>query len=177
MSVLESRAKPFLSRMIEGTSTRFEQADADIVASWAVKTAMVFERMYRSQVQYYLPDEILAFRFAPHNPPDETIVLAASYHGQCRASMAFERMTMNGIAGDGPTVDGRYFTLQFGQMVLQVRSNHWKRVTGNPAFVAGGGMRVGQWLWPTHQPVDWPQPPILSGSELNDFASRQFRVE
>jgi hypothetical protein len=35
----------------------------------------------------------------------------------------------------------------------------------------------GQWLWPVSQPVDWPQPPVLTEATLDEFATLQFRLD
>lgn len=57
MSALEVRAQPFLRPLIAGTPSELEPAAQAAIATWAIKTAMVFEATRVEGDSFYFADD------------------------------------------------------------------------------------------------------------------------
>jgi len=57
MSALEARAQPFLRPLIAGTASALEPAAQAAIATWAIKTAMVFEATRVEGDSFYSMDD------------------------------------------------------------------------------------------------------------------------
>jgi hypothetical protein len=180
MSKLESRAKPVLEPIVDGRQTSLDSVAQEIVAAWAVKTAMVAERAIGvgTHQLYWSTTERENFRQPPHVPPgdpgDATNVRIACYVGS-KLGMIFAGASSARRLSE-PSVHVAPLTratLVIGKMVLQVESHRWKEVTGHTGRLTGPAHASrAQFIFPVRQlKVSWPPAPPLTDSEVDAFAA------
>ncbi len=174
MSDLETRAEPILTPMINAVPTTLDRASQQLVATWAVKTAMVLEHTLSHDV-YWSGDERAEFARPPHAIPGETVVWISAYQGSQLALFRGGLGSVGSILSREPLADSTRATIVIGSLVLQVESNRYLKTTGRVAVVwPPAHSTKAEWIWPIqHEQVPWPTAEALTDSQLAEFAGVQ----
>jgi hypothetical protein len=123
MSLLENEAKPILAPLIgDSAGTVIDSRSQLTIATWAVKTAMVFEHFKPSPSRFFEPAECEFLRLRK-SPPD---CVFAIWIGRCSEFVGFTdyRSLTNGIDQFGRPVKGHVQTMVFGHLVIQLVAIH-----------------------------------------------------
>jgi hypothetical protein len=172
MSVLENQAKQVLTPMIGGESTRLDQADQLLVATWAVKTAMVLEFINGETVAATREDR--HWLRERRSPPPGMMARAAKYVG------GIEPLHYLHIVGHDPASTATdpepvyATTLLVGQLVLQVLGPDPRRRAApftQPGVVKAHFIPV---LPPTLHPAIWPPATPLDDEGYAALAREPF---
>jgi len=183
MSALETLAQPFLRPLIAGTTSKLEPAAQAAIATWAIKTAMVFEATRVEGNLFYSTDDCKFVRERAR-PPARTSVWLGNYVGN---TVAFSHASdLTGSIEDGQPMAIHLTTLAFGRLVIQVASG---KLPGDVPLdtVVDVEMTPGPWneaalrVWPAaRQAVAWPPAvPLQDTGEasLDAFCDRWGGVE
>jgi hypothetical protein len=183
MSALECRAQPFLRPLIAGKASALESAAQGAIATWAVKTAMVFEGTRVEGDRFYSTDDCRFVRERAR-PPARTSVWLGHYVGN---TVAFSHASdLTGSVENGQPMGIHLTTLAFGRLVIQVASG---RLPGDVPLntVVNVDMTPGPWnetavrVWPAAlDAVAWPPAvPLQDTGEttLDGFCDRWGGVE
>jgi hypothetical protein len=177
MSDLEQRAEPILSPMINGVSTGLDRTTQQIVATWAVKTAMVLEHTLSApHAIYWSPNQRAALARPPHEIPTETIVRISSYRGSQLAWYTGGLGYVAKLTSPEPMAPSTQATIVVGSLVLQVSSDRYEETTGQASITwPPPHSAKSEWIWPIqHAVVQYPpaaEP--LTDAELLEFAKGQ----
>lgn len=177
MSELENCAKPILTPLILGKPCVLNRLDQFTLASWAIKTAMVFEATRVSGRSFYTPEE-RRHLLDTSVPPPRTSVWLAQYRGDLGAYCKAEDLDSH-VDGSFHRLDFYVTTMSFGRLVVQVSSGHIPRSVGAAQTMWVDQSR-GPWdaaarrIWPVTDSVSWPPRVSLFDAEpsLEGFASR-----
>lgn len=183
MSALEARAKPFLRPLIAGTASALEPAAQAAIATWAIKTAMVFEATRVEGDSFYSMDDRKLVR-EHARPPARTSVWVGSYVGDTIALSHASDLT--GSIEGGQPMSIHLTTLAFRRLVIQVSSGKLPDdVSLNT--VVDVDMTPGPWdqaavrVWPaTREAMPWPPPVALQDTgeaSLDGFCDRWDGIE
>lgn len=117
MSALEERAHPCLKPLLKGVPSALQLAAQAALATWAVKTAMVFEGTRVDGEHFYSADDRTTVR-EQARPPVRTSVWARSYVGE---ALAFSHASdLAGSLADGRPVPIHVTTMTFGRLAVQL---------------------------------------------------------
>ena len=127
MSSLENEARPLLLPLIQGTPVALTAPEQLVVATWAVKTAMVFDltrvtAYFSQQERDYLYQARAQGRLGPPFPPHTFVWLATCENDKIGLSATASELSGVGRGGDGQemTVQGHVATISAGAFVTQV---------------------------------------------------------
>lgn len=151
LATLEQDAQRLLTPMILGESTDLDKDEQGLIATWAAKTALMFDLSSGSEaiipLGYYRE---LAQR---RTPPSSMCVFIAGYAGPAPAWALREALWVDIPQRERPNAFA--ITLTAGALVLQVVGH----------FVVSGSIRDGRWqlarparqIWPgTSDAISWP---------------------
>lgn len=123
MASLEDETKPILQPLIQGNQQNLSQVDQLLLATWATKTAMVFESM--TPKLYVSSQEERNLVRTQKRPPARAVVRLGGYEGR------HPLLQLRSVAYAGPTVESYVqnsygSTLAIGKVFFQVlyRSPH-----------------------------------------------------
>jgi hypothetical protein len=178
MSELEGRAKPLLTKLIDGHADGIEPAEQQTLAEWAVKTAMVFEATRVDDHWFYTPEEHQEFR-ALFRPPVRTSVWIAQHAGFPGAFCKADHLGGEVVAA-AQAMAAYVTTAAFGHLVIQVSSAKIPPQFDHIAVVTAD-QRPGPWdmasarVWPVARDrISWP--PLVALDEgtygVEGFADR-----
>ena len=159
MSSLEATARPLLTRMIGGDVLVLDETQQRLVATWAVKTALMFDLMSRERL---FPDEYFEAFFKAQVPVPGTVVRLGGYY-EDRWSTRFQRDVLS-RKGDDIVLT----TMQFHAMVLQTVLD----VPMDPSFVnlktipAGVIVRI----WPVLGKRRFPPLVVMNTQDIEDLS-------
>jgi hypothetical protein len=192
MSDLENEARPLLLPLIRGERTTLDGAQRIVVATWCLKTAMVFDLTRSDKNIAFLPRERaylyeargkhgLGSPFPPH-----TFIWAASYLG--RFAMSAIASELRGLGDFSPTklaqpIEANVVTLLAGAFVSQILIARLPPETESqpPRLHEGAATweRACVQIWPlAGTSVSIPPEVLLSDEHpsLDDFAFRWPKV-
>lgn len=174
MSRLENRAQPFLQPLLAGQSGVLDQAGQTVIATWAVKTAMVLEGMDPAEKRAYSQFQRERLRLRAAIPWRTSVWLAAS------AEPDWFMSTKNRHLGETPDgISGVSITMAFAHAVLQVLTIRAPETIG-PETLVTTDVRRGPWneltvqIWPPREGVSWPPPLGLNGELGLDALAERF---
>jgi hypothetical protein len=183
MSALETRAQPVLLSLIRGTASVLKPIAQAAVATWAVKTAMVFEGTRVEGVRFYSDDDRKIVR-QHARPPARTSVWIAKFSGDF---VAFSHaIDLFGSLETGDRMQVHVTTLAFGQLAIQVCSGKMPDDVPLEAVI-DVDMAPGPWrdatvrVWPASaEEVHWPPAVQLQDAgpaSLDAFSDRWGPIE
>jgi hypothetical protein len=162
--------------VINGVPTTLDRASQQIIATWAVKTAMVLEHtLSAAREVYWSAEERDSFARLPHAIPAETVVWIASYQGSRLAIYRGGLGSVTKLSSTEPMADLTRATIVIGSLVLQVESNRYEATTERAAIIwPPPHSQKAEWIWPIqHEQVRWPIAEALTDEELRSFAGEQ----
>ncbi|MBI3049677.1 MAG: hypothetical protein HYY76_15340 [Acidobacteria bacterium] len=178
MARLEARSRPFLRPLIAGTRSALNPAAQAAIATWAIKTAIVFEATRVEGDWFYSTDDC---RFVREHarPSARTSVWLGNYVGN---SVAFSHASdLTGSIGDDQAMAIHLTTLAFGRLVIQIANG--KLPADVPLdTVVNVDMTPGPWneavvrVWPiVQETAAWPPTVALQDTgeaSLDAFCDR-----
>ena len=119
MSELEVEATPVVGAMIQNLTTPLDESQQQIVATWAVKTAMVFDSIKGRNAPnvFYTREECIAMNDR-REIPNRTGVWIGHIDGSHLGAYGTDlgQISTNGV----PSGSGMAFTIIVGHLVIQV---------------------------------------------------------
>jgi hypothetical protein len=171
MSDLEDCAKPILTPLVQGVRSSLDTLSQITIATWAVKTAMVFEATRVDHDWFYTREE-RRYVMEESTPPARTSVWIGSYSGRVGAFCQADDL---GGRTDGALLRFTAYatTMSFGPLVIQVNTGHLPpRISKNKIITAD--QSPGPWdaasvrVWPaTRHAARWPAPVSLDDGDAN----------
>jgi hypothetical protein len=168
MSRLETAVQPILRPMLKGIALRLSEAEQAVLATWAVKTAMMLACTDRDSTKVPRREDYGHLRIHQVPPPGTRVILS-SYRGTKWAAYYFSQGLSIPPKGTTtlPKVPTAYFsTVCVGQVVFQVFGITAKGEFGLHNAASG---RLAQ-IWPYERPLTWPPEHPLSDAELERFS-------
>jgi hypothetical protein len=170
MSELEADVKPILTPLVLNHRTSLDRDDQVLLATWGVKTALVYQA--RNRVTR-MPAEHFRYLYEHRHPPRDVVVSLAAYAGRRYPVFAGHHIkTLKVQAGSGDPVETRmYFsTVSVGHAVFHVFGHGLRNVVG---------LRPKNWkekyisvIWPDiEEPLPWPPVDQLTDEQLRRFGS------
>jgi hypothetical protein len=179
MSELEQEAKPILEPLIRNTESTLDSRQQLIIATWVVKTSMVFDIHRSPDNPFYQPVQT-SHLFNNQTPPPSTFGLwIGRYYGENNAFT--DGKTLNGFdTKAGRPIKGHVQTMTFGPLVTQVlnvRMPKGQTITSPITLdtVPGEWIQATIRLWPIElKPLYWPPTLSLNDTQggLYTFANR-----
>jgi hypothetical protein len=163
MSQLEARTKPLLGPMIRGRPTPLSVNDQQILATWAVKTTLMFHLARPASTQPGLGASTYRRFFSELRPPVGTKVLLGATHGGPAAWESTTRLTTS--AGVGPALPAVLTALALGNVLLVtllLDTDTAPTVGVLQARFAGPFSHI----WPIDRELRWPCHPPIDGDEM-----------
>ncbi len=166
MSDLENKIRPLLGPLMNDLSFRLDPAQQSLIATWGMKTAMVFQCMGVSREWFYSKAEREHLR-SRLSLPANTVVWLGRYE---RSDISLcEARRLHGPVGVDPTVlrDGYVTTLAVGRLVMQILTLRLTPAQRGPRRDLQA--RPSRWdqaliqIWPATRLIYWP--PTLSLNE------------
>ncbi|HET6999210.1 MAG TPA: hypothetical protein VFI03_11525 [Solirubrobacterales bacterium] len=166
LASLESRAKPLLTRPIQGDPTTLHFMDVHTIATWAYKTCIMAD-LASSRLLGALP-----FRWLGQHryPPLDAVIVMASYGGVRYPQFALSMPVHYKVQSDNGGFDLRAYsiTVGIGHLVFQVFGHH---IRGAMDLTPSDWKRdYSQVLWPPPASVRWPPLRTLDDANLFRFA-------
>ena len=178
LSRLEAAVRPILSPMITtATPTTLDAASQALLATWAVKTVLLFELAMRQKYPssrltegYRASTAELAWLWAENRPPPRALVWLACW--DCRSSTAVMYEPSEAVlpAADGRPVTGHLTTLAVGFVALQVftvdfvAADEHGAVAWNANVPSSLRSTVDR-IWPSRAgEIAWPRPAFAKNS-------------
>ena len=167
MSALESRCQPFLEGLILGRRTKLAPGQLAELATWAVKTAWVFQSQTPLSSTAAAGDRKM-LATPPHSIPVNVAVALGAFREPADRVMCAAWYTAGSSTGESGPIDCSRSTLVVGRVVLVVEQ---------VPDVSHGGAVAPEWvpLIPTPTtPKAWPPDKILQIHDLEAVAHRGF---
>jgi hypothetical protein len=166
MNDLETAARPLLEPMIVGRGRALHRDGQRTIATWAMKTMLMFEFAYPEQL---IPRELYEHLYAHREPPPRTRAWLAPYGGE-RFSTYYKRHALGLTFGPGSTygIDHPNMygaTLQVGDLAVQIYV---------PTFEEDVVLSHAKWLplyplWPSPGSITFMPRPALDDAGLELF--------
>lgn len=174
MSRLEVEAKPLLMPLILGTATHLDNGSSLTLATWATKTALIYEFVYPESEGTTASADDRRW-FAEHRRPlPNSRIWCARYVGTRGAAIiARSTLFLYDLDDPAPTPEahGLFIVLVFGQIAIRVAL-----IRSNPTYPMRFGLWEGeqtQLLWPSQSQLNWPTTDALDDVSLQTFMSVQ----
>jgi hypothetical protein len=178
MADLEDEAKPILVPMIQGHNKSLDMGEQLIVATWAVKTAMVIQPTLTDRMNFS-PEECGIVRTQRHPPASTSVHLAGI---EALIPDLQYRCTHVKLGGNDQRSELGCYTFQIRMLVIQVlRLDPPPTDSGQLVGIslpgelqpgAGSVIRIFppsyECRWPPRKPLDW--------KGLNDFSRRNLQL-
>ncbi len=164
---LEQKAKPLLTRPIQGDPARFHLVDVTTIATWAYKTCILAD-LASSRLLAAMPYRWLCQR----RPPPKDVVVTMGAYGSARypqfaLSTPVDYKVERGSAGP-VDLSAYLITISIGHLVLQVFGHHIRNAVDlSPSDWKRDYSRV---IWPSQASASWPPARMLDDDELFRFA-------
>ena len=176
MSRLENSSKPVLEPMIHDSACAVGYREQLTVATWVLKTAMVFECTKADSAFYSTADRRHLYTW--RTPPPDTFVWIGRYVNS--HALFVENHYLSNAKPTGALSEGCVTTFAIGRLIMQSftarrRPNaEGKRITVHPK--RGEWDRLLTQVWPTaDQVVRWP-PPLHFGPSLGSLTGLAARL-
>lgn len=174
MSKLEGQAQPYLQPLLIGESCYLDTAGQTVVATWAVKTAMVLEGLDPTEKRAYSQLQRERLRMRAAIPFRTSVWMAAS------ATSDWFMSTKNRHLGEqSEGISGVSVTMGFAHLVLQVLTIRVPESV-DPNTEITTDVRMGPWsdvtipVWPSKVGADWPPRLGLNGEVGLDALAERF---
>jgi hypothetical protein len=170
MSGLERKAKPLLTRPIQGDPKIFRFVDVHTVANWAYKTCAMADLASTGVLGP------VSFRWLGQRrrPPHGVIVTMAAYGGVRYPQYAFATPVTYRVRSDSgidQEVRAYLITVSIGHLVFQVFGHH---IQGTADLTPSDWKRdCARVIWPPPPSVRWPPPKMLDDQALFRFAGTE----
>ncbi len=167
---LERKVSQFLAPMAkEFAPTDLSVERLSLLATWAVKTAFLFERSvrqkYRQRPLDGTPgsDAELAWLWKHQTPPPKALVWLACYDCEHSLAVTYEPSVAPLMCADGSVMPGHLVTIALGFVAFQVFTvdfvaaevaGAWRGWPSMPDKIQPGIVQV----WPHPVPMRWPTP-------------------
>ena len=160
LSVLEHDVKPILGPMIRGEDRTLLPEQQRLVATWAVKTAFMFDL---ASVEPVIPVGFYHSLRQRRTAPSSHIVWLGAYLGSTKAVWAMHRPLHLGISGDEPA-NAFVTTFTAFRCVFQVVGHF---TVGGATFNEGRPLSLGLWpIWPPRKDsIRWPRDGLAFSDE------------
>lgn len=166
MSKLESAARPILTPMIDGEAATLSLGEQQILAAWAVKTAMVFEWTHVDTARISAGER--RYLRQTGRPPETFTVELAAFYGTWQLN--YLRVMGETVEHPDGTFPAATFTFVIGSLVVQVVHDGAPRTEPRPAL----GIRDNwaQMIFPPCLEAIWPPPYPVVNELLSTFGRR-----
>jgi len=179
MSVIETKAKPSLERLIKGERIVLDQASLLDVARWATLKAIVSEH---DKPETHVTPQADRTEFMQDGTIPSYFNLYILSH-KCSSRSGYVRTTHTvSLAKDGPVppLDGRTKNTQqisviLGSIMLHVNAARVDnfRIEDRLSMPAVEALRI----WPLNRaPLTWPSPPVLTCEQMGEIAYSMERI-
>jgi hypothetical protein len=165
MSVLEQHGKATLEPLITGHVTDLSEADQEVIARWAIKTAMVFE--FTTPARQFSPTDRREISMG-QIPDGHHVYLASCFPDQVGGHCSYAPLRFE--SDDGYTTMYA-LTLSVEHLVFQVVGSgkiggFVVDLSDHGAVALGAAIQI----WPTlAAPVRWPPPYVLDEVQFEHF--------
>lgn len=168
---LEQKAKPLLTRPIQGDPKTFRFMDVWTVATWAYKTCILADLAGTK----LLGPRGFRWLHTWQCPPRDVVVTMAAYGGprfpQYGSSVPVHYKVETG-SGQKFDLDAYVLTIGIGHLVFQVFGHHIEQAVD---LVPKDWKReYCEVIWPAPGSVRWPPPRHLDDEKLFEFAESKF---
>jgi hypothetical protein len=174
MATLENRAKSILMPPIFGRSQALDVSAQGAIATWAIKTAMVFECTRLKKEKFYRQPEREAIRMRSALPPGTGVWVASR---ETATGVFADAHFTKGYTRSGAEFHGYYSTFCVGHFVVQAFTPRLPSVDHAVRLVIP--VNDGPWgdatrqVWPVVASVqDWPPPLRLDDQRFIDMSRR-----
>ena len=155
MSELEGKAKPLLTPMILGEPIKLDEREQRTLASWAVKTAMVYQLTTEHRAIRRYEYEHLRLHLTPRSPTQ--VWLATRTNEEPKPSIfGFRASGMAPARGAPARYDAYLVTLAIGYFVAQIHGHDLEMHSGALWTRRGPLAAALQQIWPYTEPISWP---------------------
>lgn len=164
MNDLEKAGRPFLIPMIRGHGTHLHRDGQELIAAWAVKTALA---VHLTTPEKAAPEDHYREMSRTHGAPRDTYVWLAAYDGS--GPIAYHQSSeLSGETTTGLPVKGYATTLAVGHFVFQVVG--YEGLHEEVTFTAQGNLaQVVLGIRPFKGSIFWPPQGVLSWDALQAF--------
>jgi hypothetical protein len=171
MAGVDNEAKPLVASMAVGEETRLSSSEAELVASWAFKIALVADHLRGKPVLG--PQIARLFRVSMEVPPDAWIWLGRTRPPGRSIGIFTAASTLSASETQGSTTEqvNIYVCLgQVGSLVFVVVTHGDENRSGwRPAATLLENAQLLR-VWPSTGPVNWPPRDSLFFDHLGDLA-------
>lgn len=170
LSVLENDVKPLLTPLVRGDECCLEQTEQKLLATWALKTAMMLDLASGSPV---IPTGFFHSLRQRRDPLESKFVWIAAYIGSTHAIWAEHRPLHVGI-GDDESANGFVTTFTVFRVVFQV-VGHFTigGMTLNDDRIYRDALSQ---IWPIRsQTIDWPPRRLAFDDDWLPTLANSFR--
>jgi hypothetical protein len=183
MSTLEQKARPLLLPLIRGEPVELAGPALITIATWSVKTAMVFDATQSKNLIFFTRDECDPLHQAHARGgfdslfPRNTFVWLAAYNGKRELFSSFSKLFGVGTGGKGKdtAIEGHIATISAGCFVTQVLVARLPEPPPEPGLRPSDDRwdRAHRRIWPLPSSrVRWPPTTVLDDEGLAGFAHR-----
>jgi hypothetical protein len=180
MARLEGMARPLLTPLTQGHAGDLNAEQQIVIATWAVKTAMVCEATLSEMADNFTDDERSLLR-EQCRPPASVAVVIAAVEGQI-APMHYSAAKARMLVGTAEAARFHVHTIQVGPLVLQVV----RRVPPLPNFGTlessslpseiEADWEVATTIFPPKAKCVWPPPRVLDWDGLMRLSKRGVEI-
>lgn len=175
MSALESLAAPVLTPLIEGDAVTLQSRDQELVALWAMKTAMVLEETSAASTERYFTSGERRLFADEGVIPEVTQTWIGKKEGTNRLTMAMVKYIR--LPDESPSSSPGYAPSIFiGQLCIQLISAAVPIVDSDVEieYVATDGWQEHTvQIWPIGEDIDWDAMPAMT-DEMADALSQRW---
>ncbi|MGW7103772.1 hypothetical protein [Streptomyces sp. NPDC054838] len=180
MNDLENRAEKTLVPLLRGQHTHVSAADAEVLATWAAKTAMVRARVDGDP--YTVPEDHRTHIMTTNTPPANLTVWAVTCEPHPNAMSRHRRIALDiaePITETDPEGDtwvigvedrqskGHITTIVINHIALFIVEADSPKLHTELVMKLDPTSTAPTRLWPEPQKFDWPTAPILTPNEID----------
>jgi hypothetical protein len=175
MSRMETRTRPILMPLIQGTMHRISTFDQKYLATWAAKTAMVAE--YTMPDKIAIPDSERLWMLANLAPPPNWTIWIADYRGTKWRNLAISHhmaVLPTKTTKPGEIAPNTHFTsFGIGNLFVQIVGTS----TGAKFAVADDSVSDLRRIWPANtDAISWPPIGMLNDEKADFVANSLSRL-
>jgi hypothetical protein len=174
MSDIENRAKPVLCRFILGEARTISQQDADVIAPFALKTAVIFDHIRFDHAEPFFGRSVRHVFKNERAIPATVRTFFGAYlpRGKGEVHSCYH----DGVLRPNEQIKLYVCTYAAGHLVFQVvgqKQTGLTRVSLQPKTFRAFGVEF--WLWMLNCTAAWPPPDVLQDAEQFDSFSARWR--
>ena len=176
MSNLETAVRPLMGAMINDLAVLLDRDQQQLIATWALKTAMVFECMNDTGEWFYSQADRRHLLTILSPPAKDTIIWLGRHQGSRQAFAEGKKLSGGKPIQNVALGEGSVMTLALGHLAIQVFT--MKRRPEHQAIPITLNIKPGKWdasliqIWPTVPAFRWPPRLSFDGAGLDRLSNR-----